>query len=1176
MKLNSIILYFFLIPTFLFSDNRLRLKKADILESKVINGEKIQFISGNVTFQKGTLTLDCEKGKYIEKKEIAYLYNEVVTTQEGRTLTCDTLIFNSKLDMLTSHGNPHVWDNDYDLTSDSLVFYTEIDSGIAVGNVHLNQKGQIITANRIEYVKGPNEDGVFYKAIGHVTIEDSTQIASCGLAIYDRTNEKTTLKVKPVIKEGKRILSGSEITLSYSNEILENIDIPKQAHAQTITTGWTKIGPDSLKKKRPTKYSDDMTGNQLRGFFTEGYLDSLRLEGMATTLYHVFEDSIYQGKNLASGDTITMLFADSTLDRIVIVGGSEGTYAPDSSASDISDPVSYHANIIDYNVITEEMDLIGKASILNEETHLEAGFINVSWTTNLLTALPVQSGDTLATPFQPVINEKGQDPMEGDILTYNLKSRKGKAIKGKTKADDGFYTGNEIRNETKEVFYIQNSTYTTCDLIVPHFHFKSKQMKVINGDKVIARPIILNIGKIPVFGLPLGVFPHKGGARHSGWIMPSFGEHRGRGQHFDGLGYYWAPNDFWGSKFTLSFGDRQGIVFRADNQYNVRYKYSGNLFVENRQFLSGSTDIIDLPSNRSSSFKVRWKHKQVMRKEQTFNANLSYSSSGNYNREYGLNQATRMDQYAVSNASYTKRWPKSGNSLSLNVSSKQDLMVNEKVDPSSTFYQEPTRAGTQLNIINNTLPKMSFRHGQSALIPAKGKISKWYNNIKWNYSANYTNKSRFYYESVKTDSVGLYEWAKMDSIELESFNDIDDAWNHSMTINAPQKIFKYISISPSLNLRSAWVNQTFVGEYDSSGVIQKKEIPGFATRTTGSFSMNGNTKIYGLFPIPIGPVKAIRHIATPSVGFSFTPDFSKPLFGKNLGYFDTLLDSSSGSEQLFDRFGGTMAGNTPKSESKSMNFSLNNSFQAKVNNGEDEKKVDLLTWRMSSSYNFSADSLNLSNLRSSIRSKIAGKLNLDLTLTHDFYEYNTLTNQRINSLNTNQSGLPSPRMINARFSTSFRFSGKRWTDQYEEVELELDTSQVETEMDESYLKNPLNDIKKSLKGGKLWNSSVSLSYAYNVANPNNTVKTFWVNSRSTIQITKEWRFSYNARFDLINKSLVSHTLSVYRDIHCWELSLNWTPSGIGQSIYFILNVKSPTLRDIKVEKTGGRRARSPF
>ena len=140
--------------------------------------------------------------------------------------------------------------------------------------------------------------------------------------------------------------------------------------------------------------------------------------------------------------------------------------------------------------------------------------------------------------------------------------------------------------------------------------------------------------------------------------------------------------------------------------------------------------------------------------------------------------------------------------------------------------------------------------------------------------------------------------------------------------------------------------------------------------------MNANTQIYGLFPIPIGPVKAIRHVMSPTVGYSWTPDFSKPVFGKDLGYVLTETDGS-GNEIFYDKFSGTMAGNTPRSERKSMTFGMNNVFQAKVKKGDEDKKVDLLSWRMNSSYNFAADSMNLANLRSSLRSKIAGKLNLD-------------------------------------------------------------------------------------------------------------------------------------------------------------------------------------------------------
>ena len=67
-----------------------------------------------------------------------------------------------------------------------------------------------------------------------------------------------------------------------------------------------------------------------------------------------------------------------------------------------------------------------------------------------------------------------------------------------------------------------------------------------------------------------------------------------------------------------------------------------------------------------------------------------------------------------------------------------------------------------------------------------------------------------------------------------------------------------------------------------------------------------------------------------------------------------------------------------------------------------------------------------------------------------------------------------------------------------------------------------------------------------------------MSSNSTIQFTEAWRIQYNARFDLF-----------YRDLHCWELSLNWTPNGYASGLYLKLNVKSPNLRDLKIEQRGG-------
>ena len=1152
----------------LFANDRLYLEKANILESKSLDGKPIKFISGNVVFTKGDLTLNCQEGRQYEKDGLAILYDEVSAFQDQMNLTCDTIKFFSREDRLLSIGSSHVWDDDYDLKADTITIFTNIDSGIASGNVTLIQKGQTINANRIEYQKDNTQDGVSYTAIGDVTIQDSSRIATCGIAKYNRGNEETMLDVEPEIKDKDRLLTGTRIILNYEQEMLKKLYIPKNAFAITPIRGFQRSLIDSNLVGDSLRFEDKMEGTTLTSFFKNGTLDSLRIEGMAKTVYHIFEDSIYQGKNNASGDTIALSFYDDDLSKINIIGGSEGKYSPDSVFNDNDKPVIYKANRIKYHFLNDESDFNGSVNIRHDRTNLDAGFVKVNWKTNMLDALPRLAGDTLSEPIPPLIKEEGRDPMTGDAMTYNLKTRKGRIAKGETKADDGYYTGSRIKNESKKVFFIENSTYTTCDHDTAHFHFESSKMKIIQNDVVVARPIILHLGQIPIFGIPLGIFPHKGGQRHSGWIMPSYGDNKNRGQYIQGLGFYWAPNDYWDSKFTLGFGDKQGTTFRINTQYRLRYKFSGSLNFFNRQYLSGTNDIMDLAENRNTSTTLRWTHKQELRNNQSLNANVTYSTSGDYNKKYGLSEAERMDQKAISNMSYSKRWPKTKNSFSANYYSNVDLLIDDKTNPSSNFFISPTREGTQINIGNKTFPKFSFRHGQSNLFPTSATKKKWYNTITWNYGLNYTNKNRDYYESIQIDS-SLFKWERDSSGTLIEKNEQNNGWIHTSTINAPQKLFKYISINPSVNLKSAWVNETQDGLWNGS-TFDNTTKPGFASRTTGSFSMNANTQVYGLFAIPIGPLKAIRHVMSPSIGYSWTPDFSKKVFGQDLGYVLTEKDSL-GNEIFLDRFSGTMAGNTPRSERKSMTFGLNNIFQAKVKKGDEEKKIDLLSWRMSSSYNFAADSMKLANLRSSVRSKIAGKLNLDLSMNHDFYRFDINQNRRINQFNTNAKGIISPRLINARISTGFRLVGASWTDNEKEngPDSTVDTTNFDDDLTGPGLGNPLKNMRNTLGKKQSWNSNVSLSYSYSASNPSNPTKNFWANTTSTINMTSKWRVSYRARFDLIKRDLVSHSFSIYRDLHCWELSLNWTPTGIGQGINFRLNVKSPTLRDLKIEKRGG-------
>ena len=1160
-----------ILPLSLLADEKLRLKRADILENDIVNGQSIQYLYGNVIFEKGTMVINCDKAINIEKTGQSSMIGKVKVVDENRSLVCDSLHFDSPNNILYGFGNSHIWDKDYELKSDTITYYSDIDSGITHGNSELKQNKQIVTSHSVYYAKQIGQDAVSYTAEGGVSISENGRTATCGKAIYKQKEQSTLLIINPQIREEKQTISGSEIELQYNDNVLQNIYIPSKANVKNYVQGIKKQKgpPIDLDNKLKLDFVNDLSGNSLNGFFNEGKLDSLQVEGMATSQYHIFEDSLYQGENIASGDTIIMQFLENDIDKIIISGGSRGEYIPDTTSSNIEGPILYSSEIIKYNVNQEETDLHGDAKIDYTNMNLDAGYININWVTNILEAKPQSSLDSTFNILKPTIIERGRDPMVGNEMVYNLSTKKGSVIKGRTGAEDGFYTGSQIRNQDKETIFIDNSTYTTCDLENPHFHFASNKMKMINDDKVIAKPITFYINNIPIIGLPFGVFPHKGGRRQSGWIMPGYGESSYRGQFIDGLGYYWAPNEFWDSKLSTSLADRQGLTIRLTNNYRKRYAFSGGIHLETKQHFSSSVsaqdrDILKLSDNVKSDYVFRWNHNQVMRNDQTFRVNGQYYSSGDYNKRTGIDIERRLNQQAVSNATYSKRWKKTNNSLSINLSSKKDLMVDNKINPNDIFYQSPSALGNQLAITTSTLPKMSFRHGQSKLFKTNAIDKKWYHNISWNYSANLNNRIQNYYESVESidDTISEYIWD--DSIRTKTTSLI----THNMSVNAPQKLFKYISLNPSIQFKSDWVDRTFSLTDSSSGQIESIERYGFAARTIfSSFNLNMNTKVYGLFPIKIGNIHSIRHVASPSIGFSYSPNYTKELFGKDLGYFEQYTDSN-GESAFFDRFSGTPAGSTPRQERQAMTFSLNNIFQAKTIEDEKEKKVELFSWRMNTSYNFANDKYPLANLSSSVRAKIAKKMNLDLSLSHDFYDYNNETGQRINSINKNNKGIPMPRLINARLSTGFRFQGNRiGTDTKKDVK-EDSTSNSYT-LDEPNFNNQSKINNRKPSAGKLWSTSLSFSYSINKTNPINLNETFWMSSNTSLQLTRNWRMQYNARFNLLNRDLVNHNFSIYRDLHCWEMSINWTPNGYGSGFYLKINVKSPTLRDLKLEQRGG-------
>ena len=1045
---------------------------------------------------------DSLSSKEINQQTITTLDGNIIFRKETMLLYGDTAIQSSQNNILKLFSNVKIIDEDKTIFCDSLTYNADIDTIKMFGNIRINNSDQTITADN-----------------GEIHNDDNKIILRNNVRIIN--NEQ---KVK-----------GKIIELSFKNQKIESLQVLQNGTIFSANYGYEKIDEN----KNAVEKVDILKGKLINVKMNDNVISEIELIDMASSLIHLYEDSLYQGTNEISGDKITLRLKNNNATNLESEGGVIGQFNP--SATNISqEKVDYKGRRVEFDTNRQQSKMFGEANIYQEGMDLTAAQINIDWNSNILEAFdknPFNDDEYL----QPTLVENGREPVSGKSMIYNIKDRKGKVLAGSTKVQNNMYMGKQITTVTDSTFYIEDCIFTSCD--PSKFYLGSKQVKIIYGDKVIAKPLNIVIGGVPIFGIPMAIFPHTNKERRSGWIMPSFGSSENRGNYLDGLGYYFAPNDYFGSENSLIFADRQGIILKSKNQYKNRYKFSGNFNFEVRKHLnSNEQDIAKLNESNKTDFSLNWNHNQILRKDQSFRSNVSYYSNGEYNRETSIDPLKRLNQQAISNATYSKRWKNKNLSLSVNVSNKQDLMSKNKVNSNSIFYQNPTSLNSTITEINSTLPSINFRIGRKNLF--KNSNNLFLSGVQWNYSSRILNNSKNFYraEEIMDDENIIYQWKKNENGDVITSNETNAMFKNSFSINAPFTLFDYIAVNPNININSDFVSRFRQASLNADDEVEFNEIQKFKNRTTGNLSLSITTKIYGILPIRIGNLSSVRHVMTPSITYSYSPNYLN-----NNSYFQEF------NEEYYDYFSGSLIGSTPRNSNKKINFSLGNVFQAKYSDGDNEEKINLFSWKINTGYNLNSEEFKLSNLNSSIRSNLKNGTNIDLNLTHDFYEYDSENNIRLDKLNT------MPRLTGIRLSTNFTLKGKQ-SDNKNNTNLSKETAAF------------INDL--SLNN---WQSRLGISYAVNKINPDNKIENFWLNSNTSINVTSNWKLNYNARFNLIDKNIVRHNLTLYREIDCWELFVDWTPNGYAKGLYFRLNLKSDILRDLKVEqKTGIYTTRSSF
>lgn len=791
-----------------------------------------------------------------------------------------------------------------------------------------------------------------------------------------------------------------------------------------------------------------------------------------------------------------------------------------------------------FDIPQKKMFLYGSADLKYKTTELKSGKIFVDYKTNDLEAFGIaDTSDTAKVKLKeaPQLSE-GNDTYEGESIKYNFKSQRGFISLAKNKNKGQNYAGEDVKKVDKNTFFIKNGTFTTCDNDTPHTYFSASEMKVIQKDKIIARWIFMYIGGVPFpIPLPFAVFPNETG-RRSGLIIPTYGQAADRGQYFSNFGYFLALNDYMDLALTGDYYFKGGWGARSRFRYAERYNFSGS-------FNAGYSNVIRVdPSNPQKSeqrdWNLSWYHNQQINPTTRLDVNLQFISS-NFLTNNSINYNDLLSQDITSNATFSKVWDESGTSMSVNYSRTQNISTGN---------------------LNESLPNINF--SKSMTYPFKRKNiestldQKWYEMIGYSYSGQFTNNRR----------------------TVDGNLDIHAGFQHNIALSASPKI-GYFNVAPNINYTEKWYNKRLKKEYKKFEIINtqtgnKTVIDSLVDSSinelnfvrTFNMSVSASTKLYGIMNPNLLGIESFRHTLMPSVSYVYTPNFSDDKWG----YYDSYTQSD-GKVVRYDKFGREIFGGASSGQSQALNFSLGNIFEIKMakspnDTTKEQTKIQLLNLNANVGYNFAADSMKLSDLNLGYRTQIGELLSFSGSSSYTFYDYKE--GQRVNQfLASKGKGLF--RLTNFNFSVSTTLTGDKIKGKEEE---NLQQNQNVKEDYGAFNKKDYSTLYDDSQSPDLsipWNLSLSYNYNFSKPLPDQSFSSSNLNASLGFSLTKNWKFTIRGSYDFDRKEISAPQITIYRDLHCWEMNFTWNPLGHYSGFHFEIRIKAAELQDIKVTKSGG-------
>ena len=783
--------------------------------------------------------------------------------------------------------------------------------------------------------------------------------------------------------------------------------------------------------------------------------------------------------------------------------------------------------------------LYGSGQVNYQKIELKANEITIDLETS--TVYAQGTTDSTGTVVGRPVFADGGTPYESKTMSYNFKSRKGLINNVTTQQGEGYMTSNTVKKGAEDEFYIRNGRYTTCeDHEHPHFYLSLTRAKMRPNEDIVFGPAYLVVADVPLpLALPFGFFPFTKDYS-SGFIMPSYGDELERGFYLRDGGYYFAISDLMDLKLTGEIFTKGSWGANAISNYRKRYKYSGNV---NLSYLVTKTGEKNMPDySVTKNFKVVWSHRQDAKANpnQNFSASVNYATS-NYERNNlssMYNPALTSQSIRTSSVSYSRSFP------------------DQKLNLSSSFNISQNMRDSTLAL---TLPSLNW--SVSRIYPFKKKKArgeeKWYEKISFTYTGSLSNSI-----TAKENEI----------LEKNIFRDWNNGVKHTIPVSATFTAFKYINITPSFNYTERWYSYKIDRAWDETlGREVRDTTYGFNRVYNYNLSVSANTKLYGFYKPLIGKkVQMIRHVLTPSVSYTLTPDFGDSRYGYYKSY--TYTDSKGEVRTVdYSPYAGALYGVPSKGKSGSINLNVSNNVEMKINSKKDStgvRKISLIDELGGSiSYNMAAKTKPWSNLSTRIRLKLTKNYTFSLNSVWATYAYEFNENGRVvvgDRTEWSYGRFGRFQGMSQNFSYTFNNgTWKKWQDKLdklfnpplegEEADNSSSGSVAQSapnkRADKNSSGNKKGEVKLDEDGYMAFNIPWSFSVSYGVSMREDTqakIKeknmrypyklTQNMNFSGNVKLSNKWNINFSSGWDFMDKELTTTTMNISRDLHCFNMS----------------------------------------